>query len=155
VTVEDLAHQVVHLRGRAARCVLVVQEPGRGVGDRLLVVADLEDGDPAHADGDLLRVDALDVEDRLVGLHRQVLGLLQHRDDQGAAAGDDLVRASLGAGRLALGAAAGDDQRLVGSGHLVQALEDHGDDDRDHDDRDDDSDQDRAHGCGLSSRGWG
>src|SRR3954449_4296940 len=43
--------------------VLVVQEPGGGVGDRVLVVADLEDRDPADPDGDLLRVHAFDVQD--------------------------------------------------------------------------------------------
>jgi hypothetical protein len=72
VAVEDLAHEVV------PQALLGLQEAHAGVGDRALVVADLEDGDPAHADRDLLRVDALDLEQRLVGLHRQVLRLLQH-----------------------------------------------------------------------------
>jgi hypothetical protein len=80
VPVEDLADEVVHLRGGPVLGRLVVQEARRGVGDRRLVVADLEDRDAAHADRDLLRVDALDVEQRLVGLHREVLRLLHVLD---------------------------------------------------------------------------
>jgi hypothetical protein len=47
-----------------------VQEADRRVRDRLLVVADLEDRHAADPDRDLLLVDALDLEQRLVGLER-------------------------------------------------------------------------------------
>ena len=80
MAVEDLADEVVHLRV-AARAGLAAPWSWRKrvvafVID-MRVVADLEDRDPAHADRDLLRVDSLDVEDRLVRLQRQVLRLLQ------------------------------------------------------------------------------
>ena len=84
VAVEDLADEVVHL------ALLGLQEAHAGVRDRALVVADLEDRHAAHADRDLLRVDALDLEQRLVGRHAEVLRLLHHGHDERAAAGDDL-----------------------------------------------------------------
>jgi hypothetical protein len=119
--VEHLADEVVHLRVAALARLLVVQEAGGGIRDRGGVVAHLEDRHAAHSHGDLLRVDALHVEDRLVGLERQVLSLLERRDHEGAAAGDDLE----GAGGVdgALRRDAGDDQRLVGGRHAPERLE--------------------------------
>jgi hypothetical protein len=128
VTVEDLPHQVVHLRVAAGprSHLLIVQEARRGIRDRLGVVGDLEDRDPAHAHGDLLGVDALDVEDGLVGLERQILRLLERRDHERPAAGDDLEGLAPADG-AALGARAGDDQSLVRGRHLPQHAECDGD----------------------------
>jgi hypothetical protein len=147
VAVEDLADQVVHLRARRPARALVVQEARRGVGDRLLVVADLEDRHAAHADRDLLGVDALDVEDRARRAQAQVLGLLEDRQDERTAAGDDLER--LDPRLLAAHPEAGDDQRLVGRRDLPEDLEQDEQQDRDQDDRGKDDDDGDAHGSSL------
>jgi hypothetical protein len=141
VAVEDLAHEVVHLSGRLAAAV--VEEARGGVRDRVLVVAHLEDGHAAHADGDLLLIDALDLEDRLVGLQREVLGLLQDGQDERAAAGDDLEHLPRRRGLARPDAR--DDQRLIGRGDLPQALEQQRQEQGKEDDRPDD-DQDHE-GC--------
>ncbi len=144
VTVEDLADEVVHL------ALLGVQEARAGVGDRALVVADLEDRHAAHADRDLLDVDALDLEHRLVGRHAEVLRLLQHGHDERAAAGDDLEDPV--ADRSTLDAEPGDDQRLIGGWHLPQRLEQDRQKERDPDDEREHDDQRGVH-LGLLREG--
>ena len=120
----------MHLRILAvAAHLLVVQEARGGVRDRALVVADLEDRDAPHPDRDLLLVHRLDLQQRLVGLQRQVLRALQHRHDQRAAARNDLE--GLVASDGSLGREPGHDQRLVGRGHLPHALEEQEKQDRD------------------------
>jgi hypothetical protein len=112
VPVEDLADEVVHL------ALLGFEEARGGVRDRAFVVADLEDRHAPDADRDLLRVDAFDLQQRLVGGHAEVLRLLHDRNHERAAAGDDLEDPV--ADRAALDAEAGHDQRLVGGGHFPQ-----------------------------------
>jgi hypothetical protein len=165
VAVEDLLDEVVHL---ARLADALVEEAGRRVRDRLVVVADLEDRDALHPDGDLLLVDAGDLELGRVGAQRQVLGLLQHRDHELAAARDDLEglagRSGL-RGRLAVGpeldvgtprgrgldAEARDDQRLVRVRDLPERLEQ----DRDEHDADNGrsgDDEDLGHAVGSPFR---
>ena len=107
--------------------VLLAQEPLGGGADGVLVAADLDDRDaveveldalPGHGSADLHRDAA----------RGQVEGgeALHERDDEHAAAHDDLLAGQVGGdltglrvAHLALALAAGDDERLVGTGHLV------------------------------------
>ena len=131
MAVEDLLDHVVHLRADAAALdVLIVQEARGRVGDRLRVVADLEQRDAADPDGDLLRVDALDFQHRLVGLSVERYCARCSAGTTIAPPPVMILNVRLG-GRRARRAEAGDDQRLVGAGHLPEQLEQRGDQDDD------------------------
>ena len=95
--------------------VLLGQEPAGGVGDRRLVVADLERGDRSDVEPDALIGNALLGDFRLAQRQRQHSRPLLHRHDEAAVAGDNAELRSI---RAPLGA--GNEQCLVGRRYMPE-----------------------------------
>ena len=79
-----------HLLNARVHAVLLVEETARGVGDRREVVTDLVDHHPFDVDRNALLGDARDLELGLAQVERKPAHHLHARNDQRAAAGDDL-----------------------------------------------------------------
>ena len=115
---EDVVHALLHL-------VLLVEEAPCRVGDRDVIVADLEDHHAADSERNALVGDAVDLQLGLAQVEGKTADLLHAGEDHHALAGDDLEPQALtdAVGRVVLAEAA-DDQSLVGLGHPPHETED-------------------------------
>ena len=133
-----------HLLGEGLDVGLLAEEALRAEPDLVGVAAHLHDRDAVEVELDALP------RDRAADLHRDPAAgevhrgeLLDQRDDEDAAAEDDLLAGEVGAelpglrveDRLAL--PAGDDERLVGTGHLVAAGDEQDQQQEEYDEADD------------------
>jgi hypothetical protein len=118
---EHVVDPVLHL-------VLLIEEAAGGVGDRHVVVADLEDHHAADAEGDALVRDTVDLQLGFTQVERKAPHLLDSRQDEHTLAGDDLEPQALthAVGRVVLAEPA-DDQGLVGLGDPPHEAEDEAD----------------------------
>jgi hypothetical protein len=124
-----------HVVDPGVHLLLLVEEAAGGVGDRDVVVADLEDDHALDPERDALVGHALDRQRGLAQVERQPPDRLDARQHQRALAGDDAEAHALAGplGRRVL-AQAGDDQGLVGLGDPPHELEDREQDDQADDD---------------------